>query len=236
MKRIFCMVVIMVLLCITFTAFGESTKFVNITKKSWLNVREEPSISAKRLGTLNRNDVVVVLEVIDSEWVQIKWPTGEAYVLSCYLSDTPIAINWKEFNFVMVGYANGTSGLNVRSGPGTRYSVYEKLKNNTELNIVKVTSNGWFVIEYKGGHAYVTSRLVSFSPLPDNITKPWRYFPRLGTVSSIELNIRYGPSTEHDIFDTVNQGTVLQLIGKKGDWYQVLIDDEIYYVYAGYIK
>lgn len=50
------------------------------------------------------------------------------------------------------------------------------------------------------------------------------------------VNVRYGPSTDDEIYEKVNRGTSFQKVGETGDWVQVLEEDSLYYIHADYVR
>lgn len=52
------------------------------------------------------------------------------------------------------------TNANVRSGPGTNYSIVGSLDYSESVTRVAVTDNGWSKINYSGGMAYISSSLV----------------------------------------------------------------------------
>ncbi|UCZ52724.1 N-acetylmuramoyl-L-alanine amidase [Bacillus shivajii] len=58
------------------------------------------------------------------------------------------------------GYVSVSTTLNVRSGPGTSYSIIDSLSNNTKVEILETTSNDWHKIGYDGKIGYVSAQFV----------------------------------------------------------------------------
>jgi len=51
------------------------------------------------------------------------------------------------------------------------------------------------------------------------------------------LHLRSGPSTDHDILDRLVRGTVLEVIGSKNEWWEVITpDDKKGWVHGDYVK
>lgn len=59
-----------------------------------------------------------------------------------------------------IGYVTTTSGLNVRSGPGTNYDAIGALDYNSTVTILEET-NGWYKIKYGSGVGYVSAAYVA---------------------------------------------------------------------------
>ena len=55
--------------------------------------------------------------------------------------------------------APGTT-LNVRKGAGTSYAILGKLKDNTTVTLLSITSNNWYRIKYRSGSGYVSGKYI----------------------------------------------------------------------------
>ena len=53
-----------------------------------------------------------------------------------------------------------SSGLNVRSGPGTTYSILASLVNGNEIKILEDAGNGWYKISFVGSNGAATAGYV----------------------------------------------------------------------------
>lgn len=53
--------------------------------------------------------------------------------------------------------AVATSGVNVRSGPGTSYGVVDTLTPGEDVDVTECVSNGWCHIEHSGPNGWVSS-------------------------------------------------------------------------------
>ncbi len=56
-----------------------------------------------------------------------------------------------------------------------------------------------------------------------------------GTVNATYVRVRTGPSTSHDILDTLDPGTEMAVTGDAGDWYRVAYNGDEGYVYKIYL-
>jgi uncharacterized protein YraI len=57
-------------------------------------------------------------------------------------------------------YVNSADGVNLRSGPGTSYSVVSTIPHNAEVRVIR-HSGAWTEVEYRGNRGYVSSRYLS---------------------------------------------------------------------------
>lgn len=107
-----------------------------------------------------------------------------------------------------IAYITGTN-VNLRSGPGTEYSVLRKL-NFPEEYIVCEESNGWLNL---GGNQWVKND-------PSFVR-----FERSGvgtvTITADVLNVRNGPGTNYSVVKKVYKGEEYQSWGYQNGWYNV---------------
>lgn len=133
-----------------------------------LNVRSGPGTTYDVLASLRNGDDVVIQEALDNGWYKITY-VGEGgeeatgYVKSDYVaikedpapspspepSDDPAPSG--ELKPGATGKITGaSSGLRVRSGPGTTYEHQASLRNGDKVTIVEDAGNGWYKITYAG--------------------------------------------------------------------------------------
>lgn len=122
-------------------------------------------------------------------------------------------------------YVTPDIGLNVRSGAGTQYGIVDCLKKGTKVTVyaecgdwARIGTNRWVHKDWIAKSAPSTPAFKKFS----------------GTVTpSIGLNVRSGPGTNYSIVEALTKGTKVEVIGQKGDWYQIGADR---WVHSDYIK
>ena len=133
-----------------------TTKYVSASVG--LNVRSGAGTSYSKLGKLEYKEKVTVLSTSNG-WSKINYNGKTGYVDSSYLKSTVPGSTNDNTNNETTGttkYVNTTSGLNVRSGAGTRYSKLGKLEYKEKVTVLS-TSNGWSKINYNGKTGYVDS-------------------------------------------------------------------------------
>ena len=142
------------------------TKYVNASVG--LNVRKGPSTSYSVITTLANGTKVTVVST-SGDWSKITCGNTTGYVSSKYLSNSASSSdNTSSTETSVTKYVNSSSGLNVRKGPSTSYSVITTLANGTQVT-VKSTSDGWSKITSGSVTGYVSSQYLS-SSASDNST------------------------------------------------------------------
>ncbi|NLN05359.1 MAG: SH3 domain-containing protein [Clostridiaceae bacterium] len=111
--------------------------------------------------------------------------------------------------------ATQSTALNIRSGPGTGYSVIGKLQKGSYITLQNY-SNGWWRIEYADGkEGYVSGDYIN------EIKESKAY---LVNTQSTRLNVRKGPGTNYDIIGKLNKGDYVVVLSIANGWAKVLFD------------
>ena len=111
-----------------------------------------------------------------------------------------------------VGVINIDIGVNVRSGPGTDYDIIGGISYGSSVTITGQSGN-WYIINYNGRTGYISADYVTISSEEE-------FTQTTATVnSSIGLNVRSGPGTTYSVLYTLDNGTVVTVTDKEGDWY-----------------
>ena len=99
-----------------------------------------------------------------------------------------------------IGTVTATS-LNVRSGPGTSYTIATTVKKNDKVNILQ-SSNGWYKIETSSGkQGWASSSYISISSNNTANTES-----NIATVNTDGLKFRNGAGTSYSIIKVLNKG------------------------------
>lgn len=127
-----------------------------------------------------------------------------------------------------------SSGLRVRSGPGTSYSQLGTLNLNTTVRLLGwYESINWYKIQYGSSVGYVVGDyLTSFSKVPmAEITGTAIYS------ASSNLNVRLGPDTAYNLLGTVSPGSTITLLGSfSNGWYQIAYNGGIGCITGQYLS
>ena len=118
------------------------------------------------------------------------------------------------------------SSVNLRSGPGTGYSVVATLPQNTILQRTG-TSSGWNRVKYGGEQVYISADYSA--AISDEVV-----VAAVGTLKvTSDVNVRSGPSTNDTIYYTARTGDSLTATGstKNGKWYRISYNGGDAYVY-----
>ncbi len=129
--------------------------------------------------------------------------------------------------------------LNVRSGPGTGYSVLDKLTKGDEITVLTQTKDSkgtlWYKFKYTSSkYGYVSAEYVKTET---NVNKKGKV-----DTGNENLNVRRGPGTDFDKIGTISGGKEITVLTKiknaKGEiWYKFkYTSSKEGFVSAEYIK
>ena len=196
-----------------------------------LNVRRGPGTNYGIVSTLQRGDQVTCIGQ-SGKWFKIATSDGsDAWVSSSYLT----SVNG---NSNVIIESNGTmyatTGVNVRSGPSTSYSIVGGLNRGDKVTKTG-TSGNWTRIAWGSGSAYVYSKYLQSGYISGGSS--W-VSPGSGNYiryATTLINVRQGPGTEYALLGTVSRGQSLTCVGTSGSWTKVIWGSGYGYVYTGYL-
>lgn len=132
--------------------------------------------------------------------------------------------------------------LNVRSGPGTNFSIIRTLTNGNEVDVLESYTNGWSKINIVGqigyvNHNYLTAHKSTLVTYNSGTYQKWTARVKKAT------KVRTAPGTWNDqlaAWPTLGVGNLVDVIGEEFDrdgdlWYKVDIQGNIGYVYCKYL-
>ena len=127
------------------------------------------------------------------------------------------------------------SVLNVRSGPGTGYSVIGKFYSGEVIQFEN-SGNGWYKVYYNGVEGYISSNYVSTrgSNLTDrsSVNRPSVV---AGYSTATSLNLRSAPSTDGQVIAALPQYSPISIGEGVNGWYKVTYNGVEGYVSADYV-
>lgn len=113
-------------------------------------------------------------------------------------------------------YSPGDGYLNMRQGPGTKYSIIKRMYNGESAEVLSRSGN-WLKVRHQSGSIgwghkkYLIARSVS-------VSGETRY---VYSSSDGYLNLRRGPSTENSIIKRMYNGESVSVLGKNGNWINI---------------
>ncbi len=166
MKRTIRIASLVLAIFLFFTAFAPNAHAATGIKKlgiafieaSSLRLRSAPNKESKTLDFAAKDEVVILLAK-SGDWYQVQYNNRIGYMSAKYL-DASTRENAE------LGYGRITGNkVNVRSGPGTGYSVLKSSKLNDKAYIIGI-NNQWFKVIYGDVIGYIRSDYVDLTEIP----------------------------------------------------------------------
>lgn len=206
---------------------GSSGNVVNCT--SGVNVRSGPGTNYSILGVAPKGAKYDITGQI-GEWFRVNFMGTEGYISARYFEQA------SQENSPITGQGtivNCNVSVNIRSGPGTRYSILGLAPKGASYTITG-QSGAWYKIDFGGKVGYISADYFSASEvLPASPAESGQ-----GTIVNCNhsVNVRSGPGTEYPILGFAPKGAVYTITGKSGAWYQIDFSGTTAYISARYFS
>ena len=182
-----------------------------------LNMRTGPGTSYGVITVIPKGAQVSV-SGYSGDWAKVTYSGKNGYAHSSYLKNPAASVRYT------------TANLNMRSGPGTSYSVILVIPKGAEVSVLD-SSSTWFKVSYGGKTGYASSSYLTSSPSapPPPAQLPVRY-------TTADLNLRTGPSTSYPIILSMPKGSQVTILDTTYAWPKVRYDTKEGYASPSYLS
>ncbi|OQP03437.1 N-acetylmuramoyl-L-alanine amidase [Geobacillus sp. 44B] len=189
-----------------------------IVQEDHLNVRTGPGTSYRAFAKLDQGETYHVLDKKGS-WVKLRLNHGETgWVAKQYV----IGVRKKA--------VVTADRLRVRSIPSSHGNIIGYLEQGQTVHIAE-TEDGWAKIVAPSFVGWVSSAYLASDGQQETTMR------RIGWVTADSLNIRARPSLQAERVEKVTYGQQVQIMLKRGEWYQITTEDgKIGWVSSDYIS
>ncbi len=204
-----------------------------------LNVREEPSTSARILGLLAAGEQVERRGDPQGEWTPISYRGQDAWVFSAYVSLGTLSS-------AAAGTATATANVNVRTSASTLSAVIGLLNTGKSVAVTGQVQGGWAPVNFNGRDGFIYAAYLSFNssssaPVVNVVdTPPAPATPPVATgvgTATTALNVRSGPGTTHRILTVLSAGQTIDVRGDaEGGWTPVILNGQAAWVASQYLS
>lgn len=115
---------------------------------------------------------------------------------------------------------SGDSSLRVRAECNTSSAILKKLADGTQVDVLASVENGWYQISHDGTTGYVSGEYLLVDEA-EAASLPVEEEPTYVRVTADSLNIRSGPSTDHDKVGQLSIGRMVEVVEELDGWYQI---------------
>lgn len=124
-------------------------------------------------------------------------------------------------SFAVTGTVDsGDSSLRVRAECNTSSAILKKLADGTQVDVLASVENGWYQISHEGTTGYVSGEYLLVDEA-EAASLPVEEEPIYVRVTADSLNVRSGPSTDHDKVGQLPVGRVVEVVEELEGWYQI---------------
>ena len=127
------------------------------------------------------------------------------------------------------------SWLRLRSGPGTNYNIVNKYRRGSLVTILTTrTSRNWYYVRTSRGQTGWMYK--SYLSAIGDTTPDAKKSASGIAVASRNVNFRRGPGKNYDVIKLLPAGQTMDITGKTGNWYKVIVGKQTGYVLKTHIK
>lgn len=175
-----------------------------------LNLRSGPGTSYSIISVMPKGSTVSVLSVSGS-WAKVVYKGLTGYAHTGYLAPVTTSTMYT------------TANLNMRTGPGTSYSVIRVIPKGAAVSVLSI-SGGWARVTYSGSTGYSSAAYLTSSVTSNDIR-----------ITTEELNLRSGPGTTYSILAVMPKGSKVTVLSVSGSWARVIYNGKTGYAHTGYL-
>ena len=204
----------------------------NVTSTTDVNVRSGPGNSYSVLTVMKQGTTTAKLGE-SGNWVKLTVNGKTGYVYSKYLTSGGSSSSTTSTQKTVYVTA---SSLNVRSGPGTSYSVIGGLSKGSSASVVG-TSGNWYKIKYGSGYGYISSSYTSSSaPSGGSSDSGSTTTSKTMYCNVSSLNVRSGPGTSYSAKGILSYGQAVSVVDTSSYWYKIKYGSGYGYVGSKYLS
>ncbi|CCO07958.1 SH3 domain-containing protein [Desulforamulus hydrothermalis] len=209
---------------------------VAVVTADTLNIRSGPGTNYSIAGQAKKGEQLSVLAQ-NGDWVKVQGAGTTGWVANWLVkvqNATAAAASKPATTSANSGKVAVATGdiLNIRSGPGTGYSIVAKVKKGDLMSVLGQNGD-WVKVQLGGTVGWVANWLVTVQTTQNTPTgstaAPAQTTPATGTqlavVNGDNINLRSGPGTQHSVAGQVSRGVRLPVVSRSGDWVQVRRED-----------
>jgi uncharacterized protein YgiM (DUF1202 family) len=138
----------------------------------------------------------------------------KAGAVTALLAATGTAVAVGTAQLASADSATATTGVNIRSGPGTNYRIVGGLAAGQKITAVGKPHTGWVKVHFNGSTAYVSAQYLDLKSRSAS-AGPAAIYTKGAKIATASLNVRQGPSLGAKVIGYVPQGQNVTLTGKQ---------------------
>jgi len=213
---------------------------------AWLNMREEPAMTAAVMVEIPKGETVIVTSA-GAEWSQVRYHGAEGYCMSQYLQLGAPSEPQQEEQLLTAVVTTPSGSLNLRKSASAQANILTTIPQNTTI-AVQERGTAWCKVTYGGFIGYVMTKFLRFgdavqptaAPTAAPVTAAPQPTPPMPTGAQVttasgSLNLRKEPAADANILARIPQYEIVQVLGVQGAWTQVAYGGRIGYVMSVFL-
>lgn len=192
------------------------------TTTTRLNLRSGAGTNFGVLLVMPAGASVTVVSGPTGGWCQVTYQGTTGFASAQYLT---IDAGQDPGEPTGTGSATVKQNLNLRTGPGTGYSVLLVMPTAATVAIVSNPGTGWVQVTYQGATGWASAQYLSIGAGAS----------RTATIGTDVLNLRSGGSLSSSVIGQMLYGETVEIASSNGDWYQVTYHGKSGFTYGPYL-
>lgn len=239
MKKIICFLLLALLTFAALAAAADEILYTATVTKA-MTIRETKSTSAKKLGSVEANEFISVLEY-GSQWTKVEKNGVRGYLLSKNVVDLADAAGYNDAaDAQYLGVADKT--LTIRDEKSKSALRMQSLEPGETVYVLELGED-WHKVVKQGIEGYVLAGAISsLEPAHEGITLPEKYVepPAFEAVykaqAQINLSIRREADRESTLLGTLYEMEWIDVMSIEGEWAYVKQGDVTGFVLEEYLR
>ena len=213
-----------------------------------VNLRSGPGTSYTIIAVVPLGATVTATGVTSGSWVQVTYGSKTGYVSGSYVKAagaTPTATATTSAPATSsapatTGTATTTGSVNVRSGPGTSYTIVAVASPGTVVNTTGVTSGSWTQVVWNGTARWISTSYLKAGGSAGTTTPSTPSTPTTPAVvgqvrTTTNVNMRTAGNSSATIAGQLPANTVVDVTGQTTSTYtQILYGGKLLWIYSAY--
>ena len=193
-----------------------------------LNLRQQPSLSAKVLGQFPTGTLVEIIEA-GSEWHKVEVGGKTGYMMSKFL-------NSGEKQQTATVRTNSGIGLNLRETPDMDGAIITSARNGAQVVVLQKGSE-WSRVSVNGTEGFMATQYLHFGNAPVKPSVSGKVAVVANPKATQVLNLRQTASLDAKVLDYYRNGVKVTILSAGDTWHKVQVEDgKIGYMMAKFLK
>ena len=239
MKRIICLMLLGLMLLGAAIAVAQEVLYTATVTKA-MTIRQKKSTSAKKLGSVEANELISVIEY-GSEWTMVEKDGVTGYVLSKNVVDLALAADYDDLAQAQyTGVAD--KELTIREKMSKSALRMQSLEAGETVYVLELGQE-WHKVVKNGVEGYALSGSISdLTPahegivLPEEFEEPAPFEAVYSAQAQINLSIRKEADKDSKLMGTAYKGEWLDVMFIDGDWAYVQHGDAEGFLLAEHLR